>query len=201
MNDANIRRAVSASIDRALIASSVYGNGSAIKQFLPEGTNGYIGGGYTAQWYEYNPDEAKKLLADSSYDGSTIEVIVDSSLSNSTQLSAALLSMLEEAGMKVNLQFVEAAAMSSIFAKGEYDIVVRSFGHSPDACPFLFTLIVEDFMKTKYDNKEMMDYFRAAGLEIDMDKRAELVQKGAAIANDQCAPVMPLCMIESSLVS
>lgn len=192
MNDANIRRAVSASIDRDLIASSIYGNGNAIKQFLPEGTNGFIGGGYTAKWYEYNIDEAKNLLKNSSYDGSTIEVVVDSSLANSTQLSAALLSMLQEAGMKVNLQFVEAAAMSSIFAEGKYDIVVRSFGHSPDTCPFLFTLIVEDFMKTKYDNKEMMDYFRAACMEIDMDKRAELVQKGAALANDECAPVVPI---------
>lgn len=201
MNDANIRRAVSASIDRDLIASSVYGNGSAIKQFLPEGTNGFIGNGYSAEWYDYDLEKAKQLLSQSSYDGSTIEMVVDSSLANSTQLSAALLSMIEEAGMNVNLQFVEAAAMSSIFANGEYDIVVRSFGHSPDTCPFLLTLIIEDFMKTKYDNPTMMDSFRAAGLEIDMDKRAQLVQEGAKIANDECAPVVPIIAPAISIAS
>ncbi len=201
MNDANIRRAVSASIDRDLIASSVYGNGSAIKQFLPEGTNGFIGNGYNAEWYDYDLENAKQLLSQSSYDGSTIEMVVDSSLANSTQLSAALLSMIQEAGMNVNLQFVEAAAMSSIFANGEYDIVVRSFGHSPDTCPFLLTLIIEDFMKTKYDNPTMMDSFRAAGLEIDMDKRAQLVQEGAKIANDECAPVVPIIAPAISIAS
>ena len=108
--DEKIRRAVGLAIDKKAITDTVLsGLGEPATQMLAPAVEGYVSGLSDGG---YNPDEAKKLLAEAGYNGESIdfEYALDGRIPLSGEVAQAIQGYLTTAGIKVNLVGADQAS-------------------------------------------------------------------------------------------
>lgn len=193
--DAKVREAASLSIDRELIASSIYGNATAADWFTPKGTNAYDSEN-AGKYYNYDPEKAKQVLAESSYDGTPIRLIMVTETHKATELTQALISMMEAVGFKVNLEMVEDAGLMDKRNTGAYDMFVSNYSYVQDANMFCFYQLANDRSHTEFDNPEFKQFFIDSNAALDPEKRAEFLKAGLNMAGELHGPIIPLFVID-----
>ena len=128
-NNVKLRQAICYSIDEnGLIAGLLQGYGTPMYDVCPPMYNGFNEKWKNEEYYNYNVDKAKQLIAESGYNGETISI-----LTTSTTLTQRLAEMLQSymmaIGIKVELNIVDMALYTSIRLDGtQYDIVLNSIG-------------------------------------------------------------------------
>jgi peptide/nickel transport system substrate-binding protein len=112
--DVRLRRAFSMGIDRPTIAKAVYNNDAVEQWYVPLALGKWALHqeqlpSDTAQWYKYDPANAKKLLQASGHDSDQFKLIfVTGYLGPAYQQAAeATANMLQQAGLKVQLVQVD----------------------------------------------------------------------------------------------
>lgn len=131
-DNALVRKAFSYAVDVESLREVVWGvTADTAKTLMP-----------VSMWYaeelpedlqhKYDPEMAKKLLAEAGYpDGLTINMTVDAN-QNRLMLAEMLPSMLKKAGITVNITRMENAAFNDWYkteaADAEYDIFMKNFG-------------------------------------------------------------------------
>ena len=129
-DNVKVRQALSYALDRESIVAAVFeGKGKTSTSLLPGGM------WYSPELpedlqYKFNPEKAKKLLAEAGYpDGLTVSLYVDS---NPKRRSMAELvpSMMAKAGVTVELKYMETAAFNAyMLSENDYDMFLWNFGN------------------------------------------------------------------------
>jgi peptide/nickel transport system substrate-binding protein len=129
LKDVNVRKAIGAAIDVDTIITALY-NGDAIREngIIPTGVWGHND---NLQGFTYDPETAKKLLADAGYtDGQiSFEIAVDNALSSTVKTAAEYISQsLNKVGFNTTVKNYDHAAYLDVRRSGTMDSFVASWG-------------------------------------------------------------------------
>ena len=187
MADKNVRLAFSHAIDREAIANEILGSGRASN--FPTGAGGK---GYDPDYPTpaYDPELARQLLADSSYNGETIRVIgPTANYEKITETMTAIYYYLLDVGFNVDMEQMENAAFSDARKSGQYDVYIvgASFGNG-DGYGYLNQRIVGDSLASHYGNEELNNMILASNEIMDDAKRCEALKELYTKIMDDCAP-------------
>lgn len=205
-DDKKVRQALSYAVDKKSLIDAFYaGNGEAAKNPMPptiEGFNDDI------EPYEYDPEKAKKLLADAGYpDGFEMDLWTMTNprpyLPQPQKIAEAIQSTFGKAGVKVNIKTFEWSTYIEKLEKGEGPAFLLGWtGDNGDADNFLYALLDEDSIGSnnysRYASDEVHKLLKDAQKEADNDKRMDLYKKAQEIIHDD-APWIPLVYAEEPL--
>lgn len=198
LKNIKVRQAMMHAIDiEAIIKTVMNGYATPANSYMPAG---YVGFDETAPRRAYDAELAKQLLAEAGYpDGFNLRIDSrnDGSVNND-QVAQAIASYLEKVGIKteVNLMpratFMETTAaknlQSSFFMAGWGDSSGEGITILSD---MIYTYEGKEGLgegnKGHYSNPEVDKILDQAMIELDQNKRAELVKQADAIAREEVA--------------
>jgi peptide/nickel transport system substrate-binding protein len=130
-NDVRVRRAISHAIDRQALVEAVWGRGapsSAVARGLVEWSLPIEQLGAGARYYEYDPKEAKRLLAEAGYPkGFKTQLTVTSGLGRDLVDDAQLVQRyLKDAGIDAELKIQEYGAYIATTVQGKFEGLART---------------------------------------------------------------------------
>lgn len=132
LDDPNVRRALSLSLDRTALASlAAEGTCVGTPQVSVEGTVGYVDELDTAEVTSPDLDEARRLLDEAGADGMTLK-LVSSSFPSSLERATAYQAQLEQAGVNVEITSLSAPEALSAWLTGDYDLFSASSAGGAD---------------------------------------------------------------------
>ena len=129
-NDARVRRAISHAIDRQALIEAVWGRGTpspSVSPGLVEWTLPIDRLGAGAKYYQYNPQEAKRLLAEAGYPkGFKTQLTVSSGYGRDLLDDAQLIMRyLKDVGIEAELKIQEHGAYTATTVQGKFEGMVR----------------------------------------------------------------------------
>ncbi len=149
-----VRRAISQAIDRQALLDIAYTGGKKIEAFIDAESPYYLD---LKEMYPYNPQKAKKLLAEAGYpDGFDTTLTLPQNYSQHVNAGNMVQNMLQQAGIRAKIQLVDWGTwISQVYRDRDYDMtIIGHTGHlDPDGRlggelgytnyqnPQLFTLI------------------------------------------------------------
>lgn len=192
--DINVRKAFNSAIDRESIVNNILGGGTVPNGIIVSTDIGY---NPDIEGYTYNPDEARRLLAESSYNGEEIELCCNVSALKGEAILLAISEMLNEVGFKTSVSVVEVATLSDMRRTGDYDtFLVANMHASNDPGNTLTFRILNDVHHSGYVNEELNERIQQSNQEIDVEKRTEILKEIAALMDKENAPHTAICQFE-----
>lgn len=174
MAKVDIRQAVTKAINREVFNQTFYsGEGILINGIVPPGMPGY---NENLPKIEYNPEEAKKLLAKGGFDSSKPFVILQNESQDYTHpMNEMLQAMLAEVGIKAEIKNMDMTSYWDTVAKGEGFAITLGpvTADVPDPDDFFYTFQV-DTSKTNGFNikdKDLSDRIAKARSIVDTKER------------------------------
>lgn len=192
--DVRVRRAIAMGIDRdAMIDSVLEGSVQKANSILGPGVVGYS---KDTKPYEYNPEEAKKLLKEAGYDKLEFRLTTsDNTLRK--QMAEIIQAQLKEIGINVKIEILEWATFLNETGSGKSDLFMMGWSNSSGDGDYGMTPMLHSSMKGSpgnrsfFDNKEFDDLLDAGKIELDPVKRAEFYAKAQDIMNSE-VPMLPI---------
>jgi peptide/nickel transport system substrate-binding protein len=198
--DERVRRALSLAINRTAITERVMsGLGYPSGNVVPEALFGYDP---TLKVPDYDPEAAKKLLAEAGYpDGFGITIHgPNDRFVNDAQIVQAIAQMLSRVGIAAKVETVPMASYAPRGAKSEFSFGLIGFGsQTGESSAFLRAIIACQDQKTggglynwsHYCNKAVDDPLARALTTVDDDARQALLRQAtrAAIADEAILPL------------
>lgn len=183
--DAKVREALDLAIDRNAISEQIFGGAGVPDGMMPYGTQGYVEG---IKAPEYNPEKAKQLLAESSYDGHPLYFKVCTVFPpKSEDVGLAITSMLEEVGFNIDMQlqdmttFITDIQQSKIDGVGVWDLfILNSQFVNADPYTLINSGVLQDFMAADFegpDADELKALIAASNTALDEAQRLELLEQ------------------------
>lgn len=128
-NNVKLRQAICYSVDEnGLIAGLLQGYGTPMYDVCPPMFNGFLEKWRNEEYYNYDVDKAKQLLAESGYNGEEISILSTNS-GTGQRLAEMLQSYMMAIGINVKLNVVDVALFMATRLDGtQYDIVLNSIG-------------------------------------------------------------------------
>lgn len=119
LNNKKLREAIARAVDRKTLRESVFkGSAAPASQVLHPWTEGYLSPKEFPYPYEYNPQLAKKLLAEAGYpNGIELPMIANTSYLKAKEAIEVLVGMLRKSGIRVKLQALNSRAFRNSFRK------------------------------------------------------------------------------------
>ncbi|PKR85760.1 ABC transporter substrate-binding protein [Heyndrickxia camelliae] len=194
-----VRIALSHAVNKEALIQNFYG-GSAIpaKNPIPPSIGGYND---DIQDYDFNLDEAKKLLAEAGYkDGFSVDLwtmpVVRPYMPNGQKVAEALQADFAKIGVKAKIVTMEWGTYLEKLAKGEAPMYIVGWtGDNGDADNFLYALLDKDAIgsnnNSQYSNDEVHKLLIKAQTETDENKRNELYKQAQVIIHND-APWVPI---------
>ena len=193
-NDINLREAVAIAIDRQAIVDSILGGTNYVYTWPCRADQM----GYSDEnVYEYNPDRAKELVANSGYNGETLEMIIcNSYVVNAAECAQAVEAYLEAVGFVVNVSVLEAGTYEELKKAGEYDINFTDLGGSVgEDLKFIWEIYGHDQFGTGYlsdISTDLNDLANIMDATMDNNEQRKLREEFFKIMADQYAPYILL---------
>jgi len=188
--DKRVRQAINYAIDSDLIIKRlVKGKAYRATSWLPLSSPAYD---KNLKAYAYDPEKAKKLLAEAGYaDGFEFEWTATSNESWGIPIVEAVIPMLEKVGIKVKIKPVEGTVLSEVVSKGDYQAYIWSNTSGPDpleALKCFHSATPQSACNyTTFKNPEL-DKILDDAAAAEGDKRIDLLKKANAMVQDE-APV------------
>ena len=120
LDNVQVRKAIQQAIDRESILTSIYdGDGKLEDGIFPTGCVGYSSG--NQGWLKYDPEAAKKLLAEAGYpDGFDMDLYLDTTAFDSIQNSIQVISQnLNDIGIRANIKSMDHSSYLDLRGSGE----------------------------------------------------------------------------------
>src|SRR5690606_2973468 len=204
LQDVRVRRAISMAIDRKTIVERIMdGLATPANQFLIDGLYGTLP---NPPELKYDPQEAKRLLAEAGYpDGFELKVSsTNDRYINDGQVAQAVAQYLSRVGIKASVDsmtraiyFPKRAKREFSFAMGGWSSEVASSFPQYWITSYAPELGLGTSNYGRYSNPELDEVFREAAVTMDPAQREKLLHKTLTIAlND--LPSIPL-HFESSI--
>jgi oligopeptide transport system substrate-binding protein len=202
-DDPKVRQALAMSIDKAGINEVLlYGYYREADGILPPDMPGYD---EAVSGYEYDLDEARKLLSESKYAGDFPRIVLTygGSGGNSPETLVAIQDGWNQLGLDVQLQAVDAAALLREQRRGTLQMLSEGWiADYPDPEDFIAKLFASDspLNYTKYSNPEVDDLLDEARNERDERRRFELYTQAEQIILDDAVTIPIFWPVDHTLV-
>jgi peptide/nickel transport system substrate-binding protein len=143
--------------------------------------------------YAYDPEKAKKLLADAGYaNGFEFELTTSQNESWGLPIVEAIIPMLAKVGIKLKPKLVEVTVLTEIAMKGEHQAYIASSLTGPDSLATLRCYYSKTPRTacnyTSFDNAAFDKLLDDAGQTTDAGKRNDLLKQANNLLYDE-APV------------
>ncbi|WP_391119597.1 glutathione ABC transporter substrate-binding protein [Psychrobacillus sp. L3] len=200
LSDVRVRKAISHAVEMDSILKGVYNNvGSEANSLMGSKVFGY---NPDMKTYEYNLNEAKKLLAEAGYpDGFEITLKTMDSRER-INVAEVLQSQLKGIGIKLNIEVLEYGTFVEQVNAGNSEMFIISWRNATgDADYNQYNLFHTNSIGGAgntffYSNKEVDGILDAARMEKDQEKRIELYAKAQKLEMDD-ALYIPIRVIEN----
>jgi oligopeptide transport system substrate-binding protein len=199
-DDVRVRQALGLAVDKERIVKKITRAGELVADhFVPPGTARY----HSPPGPHYNPELARKLLAEAGYPGGKgfprVEYMFDASAGGAAKLHGKIGVELQqmwhdELGIDVELRQVEWKVYLSNQSKTNFDFCRASWvGDYNDADTFLNMWMSDNGNnRTGWKNQHYDDLIRRADKENDLAKREKLLQEAETMIISQYSPIYPL---------
>jgi peptide/nickel transport system substrate-binding protein len=201
LRDPRVRRALSLAINREGLKDHIMdGYAAPTGQLMPRGLSGYEP---AIPVDPYDPDHAKKLLADAGYPagfGLTLHG-PNNRYINDARLAEAIAQMWTRIGVKTEVEVMPAATFFSRALRAEFTIRLTGWmSDTGEASSDLTELVASSdpdkgrgavFMPDKYANPKVDTIIEQALATIDQDKRESLYREAERLAMPDM-PIIPL---------
>lgn len=177
LNDVKVRKAIQMAIDRPSILKAVYNDDGKLEDGIyPTGCLGYDNN--NQGWLSYDPEGAKKLLAEAGYaDGFDMEISADSGAVSANASMVQIISQnLNDVGIRANIKSYDHASWLDLRNSGDMTsflaLWILDF-NDPDNIIYTFfgnennTVIRSD----NYPDKDVIKRVEAARSIVDTDER------------------------------
>ena len=199
--DLRVRQAIDLAIDDQTIVDTILqGAGTPMLTRVPSGVNGcnedLVGK------YNYDPERAKELLAEAGYpDGFSMKIEAPTGrYTMDAEISQAIVAMLSQVGITVDLQLLESSAYSNVFsAHSAEDGFMTCFGLGFfDASYGMIGYFgVNTSGESNWNNQEYIDMYYEAELTMNEEERTQLFQEMQQMVADE-VPYAIICQIDNS---
>ncbi|WP_425330961.1 ABC transporter substrate-binding protein [Allopusillimonas ginsengisoli] len=200
LQDLRVRKAINMAIDRNVIKDRIMdGLSTPANQYMPDGMFGALP---NAPEIKYDPQEAKKLLAEAGYpDG--FELTLSSTNNryvNDGQVTQAVAQYLSRIGIKTNIDAMTGSIYFPKRAKREFSFAMGGWPAETGEASALFQLWVASTDSAKslgtsnyggFSNADFDKVYHEAIVTVDPEKRKNLLQQATQIALDN-VPLIPL---------
>lgn len=179
-DDINVRKALSMGLDREAIVSAVYGTtGKVMDGPLPSSTWGWYDGVKDAV-LDYDPDEAKEMLADAGYPNGLDLEIWTTDNQQRMEIAEIVQNQWAEIGVNAEIQIMESGTFKEKTNNGEHQVVISSYGGIGEPDHMLTSLYSSD-VSTSNINKlfdpEVDELLLAGRSTLDDDARKEIYKE------------------------
>ncbi|EHD20949.1 MULTISPECIES: ABC transporter substrate-binding protein [Brenneria] len=173
---AEVRQALDFAIDKdAIVKTVTFGYGSVANSYVPVGALYHYGDNLRRP---YDPEKAKKMLADAGAGGLSLDYVVNAGDEVDEQIAILLQQQLAQAGITVRLQKVDPSQSWDMLVAGEYDISVMYWTNDildPDQkTTFVLGHDANNNYMTHYRNDKVKALVAAARVEMDPKKREQM---------------------------
>ena len=128
LKDKRIRQAIAAAIDYPNMAETLTdGHAEPSTSLVPLSSRYY--GPVERNGHGYDPELAKKLLAEAGYHGQPIKITTNSRFAVMNDVAVLVQAMAQQAGINMTVEVVEFATQLSHYFKGDYQLMV--FNYAP----------------------------------------------------------------------
>lgn len=199
--DLRVRQAIDLAIDDQTIVDTILqGAGTPVLTRVPSGVNGcnedLVGK------YNYDPERAKELLAEAGYpDGFSMKIEAPTGrYTMDAEISQAIVAMLSQVGITVDLQLLESSAYSNVFsAHSAEDGFMTCFGLGFfDASYGMIGYFgVNTSGESNWNNQEYIDMYYEAEFNMNEEERTQLFQEMQQMVADE-VPYAIICQIDNS---
>jgi oligopeptide transport system substrate-binding protein len=199
-DDPRVRKALAMAVDKNRIVKKITRGGElTTTHFVPDGTANYT----SPEGLEYNPDAARKLLAEAGYPGGKgfprVEYLFNAAAGGGGKIHENIAVELQqmwhdELGIQMELRQIETQVFWGTQARLDYDVSRSSWiGDYNDANTFLGMFTSGDGNNnTGWKNARYDALIKAANNETDLQKREKLFQQAETILVHDEAPILPL---------
>jgi ABC-type transport system substrate-binding protein len=181
--DENVRKAFSLAIDRQMLVDGIFGGEAYVNDggFFGPGVDGYEKGLLD----DYNPDEAKRLLDASAYNGEVLQLVTTQSMPKAEEFALAVADMAKAVGFNMEVHTDEPGVYAEKRFGGNYDMYVgyTSLNNAPGGNRRHFNQITTDMYLSEMALNPNIDYahlqeliatyYAAASNKIAYDAAAE----------------------------
>ncbi|MEM4970102.1 MAG: ABC transporter substrate-binding protein [Sulfolobales archaeon] len=189
--DPRVRQALNYAIDKeAIVKNILYGLGIPADSAVPPNFFGYA----RMEPYQYDPERARRLLAEAGYPNGFKMVILHptggSGFINDKGVAEAIQAYLSKIGIQVELRTGDwpsyIAELTKPLKDKQYDAVLRLYGPAIADAHFLLYPLLHSSQRdypniNNYSNPEVDALLSQAASEINATKRAELYRKAIEI--------------------
>ena len=199
-DDPRVRRALALAVDKELIVKKIMRGGEEpATHFVPDGTADYS----SPPGLGYDPELAKKLLADAGYPGGKgfprFEYTFDSSAGGAAQTHENIAIELQQMwhdtlGIQMDLRQVETKVFWSLQGSLDFQLSRSSWiGDYNDANTFLEMFVSNDGEnRTGWKNKDYDALILKANEQTDLKLREKIFQQAESLLVSNQAPIIPL---------
>lgn len=188
----SMRRAIAYAIDYKGIEDLIGRFGSRLSQFVPSGVFGYDP---RIIMPVFDPDHARKLIADAGYEGKYLKLNLLTTDDNNT-LAYFIKNVLESVGIKIRVVTKDPLALLQALEKGEGDLYILGWRFYDGDAHELFRSLVHSRMAREkdstgvqygvyngisYKNYEVDRLIEESERELDEKERLKIIQKIMAI--------------------
>jgi peptide/nickel transport system substrate-binding protein len=191
-DNADFRKAVSLSVDRQALIDSVYsGKAEPNNGILPASLPGSTGS--TSNWSDLDPTAATTALEASGYDGSPVELLVDSSRGIDLLAAQAIQPMLEATGIATDIVTVDSATFLGKLSAGEASMFIGNYSAgSPTLNDPLGFMLVTQTLYTGFNSDLLLPAMGAVAAAADPSDSSDAVAayEDDIYANTFVAPLL-----------
>jgi peptide/nickel transport system substrate-binding protein len=192
MQNKSFREALSLAINREALVKSLLGNTTKIANSIsPPGTIGYDA---SLPPYEYNPQKAKQLLAESGYKGQPVTMGAPvGRYAMDKQINEAIAGMFRAIGLNVQFEALAWASYNPKYNQSAYDIAfIGQTDFTVNPHKHWNSLFYSPTAINKYSDPNMDRVVESARQELDDAKAIELYKQGQKIARETYGGALPL---------
>lgn len=208
--DKNVRLALAHATDKKQIIQVVkLGFGTPGLTLIPDGLKQFYNG--DLKDYEYDPATANKILDDAGYkdvDGDGIREMPDgthplnfrmnwpSDSTTGARMAELLNDMWKQVGIGTQLQAVDPDALTAACCPAfDFDIILWGWGSDPDPSALLAVMTTNEIpsgsSETGYSNPDYDTLYEQQSVELDKDKRTQMVKQMQQIVHDDVVYIIP----------
>ncbi len=194
-----VRQAVAMAIDKQRIIDTFYPTGSYIaEQFVPEDFYpGFSKSGDGAKWTSYDPEGAKKLLAEAGFpNGFEVTLsyrdVVRVYLPHVNEVAQDIQAQLADVGIKTKITKIDSAAFTQSVSKGEQPLFMYGWGMDyPDSTNFYDYHFASDAARFGKEWPDLVTEIKAAAQLGDPAERQKHYDVANALIKEHI-PMVPI---------